>query len=422
MRDARRVDTSVPVARQHVCVDVGEEGEEMGAARSTGATIVVGAGALGCWASWHLCRNGRAVTLIEAADAPASQSTAGAAGFVAAWSAIHVGPWDSIEWDMQRYGIERYRALARDTTADIGLQQCGIAYIYRRPEAWADAQARIARARRLGTNLEVLDGARAATLLPQIAFGRVAGIVYDPDAVRVRAGDAIQALARLLEQQGVRCEFATAVSGFVREGGRIVGVETNRGPFHGDHTVLTAGAWSRPLLDHLGVYCPAEPLVETRYVTRPLPGIAEGMPLLIFADCHGFYIRSERGGLLIGGGDQTPMPADRRVDAHNPPPIDRLPSAQAFRIRELIREVEDIMPVLAQGEVGEIRSGLPTFTSDQRFILDTVPGYPGLSVAAGCQEAGVTHGPALGRMLAELVTTGATHWNRDSFRLARFET
>ncbi|MBC8075792.1 MAG: FAD-binding oxidoreductase, partial [Chloroflexales bacterium] len=62
----------------------------------------------------------------------------------------------------------------------------------------------------------------------------------------------------------------------------------------------------------------------------------------------------------------------------------------------------------------------PTFTPDLRFVLDDAPGYEGLSVATGCQEAGVTHGPALGRMLAELATAGSTHWERDAFRLPRF--
>lgn len=386
----------------------------------TDSVLVVGAGAVGCWTAWHACRQGRAVTLIDAAAGPATQSTAGAAGFVASWSAIHVAQWGATEWAMQRYGIERYRRLAQESPADIGFQPCGIAYIYLRPDAWAAAQARIAAARRLGTRLEVLDAPTAAALLPQIRFAQVAGIAYDPDAVRVRAGDAITALAQQLAQSGVNCEYGTRALGFLREGARIVGVETNCGPRRAAHTLVAAGAWARSLLAAIGVDCPATPLVETRYVTRPLPGVTNAMPLLIFADCHGFYIRSERAGLLIGGGDIVPMPADRLVDADAPPLVAQLPPDQAYRVRELIRAVEHAMPVLHDAEVGEIRSGLPTFTTDLRFVLDDVPGYAGLSVATGCQEAGVTHGPALGRMLADLATGGSTRWERDAFRLPRF--
>ena len=39
----------------------------------------------------------------------------------------------------------------------------------------------------------------------------------------------------------------------------------------------------------------------------------------------------------------------------------------------------------------------------------------------GCQEAGITHGPALGKMMAELLVDAKTGWDRDSFRLTRFK-
>ncbi len=397
------------------------------ASRGTGGreeadAIVVGAGAFGCSAAWHLGEHGRSVLVLEAAAEPASQTTRGGAGFVASWSSVHVKEWGETEWQMQRYGIEFYTRLARICNDDIGFSPCGIAYIYITPEGWKGVQPRVASARRLGTKIEILDARRAAELLPLIHFASTAGILFDPDAVRVRAGDAIHCMAGRLARNGVRFKYNTAVTGFLHEGRRVLGVTTRHGDYRAPSVVVAAGAWSRPLVEKSCAPCPADPRAETRYTTKPLPRVGPNMPLLIFSDAHGFYIREERGGLLIGGSDPPPLPKDREVDPSHPPRVDQIPPDQAYRVREYIRKIEHVMPVLQQAEVDQIAGGLPTFTRDVAFILDAVPGCRGLYVMAGCQEAGITHGPALGRMMAELVVQGRTTWDRAGYRLDRFRT
>ncbi len=381
--------------------------------------IVIGAGAVGCSAAWHLREAGADVLVLEAGAAPASQSTGAAAGFVASWSALHIPAWGAVEWEMQQYGIAFYRRLAADQGQAEWLASNGIAYLYLDPARWEAAQPRVEQLHRLGTPVEVLDCAAAARRLPLIDYAAVAGIAYDPSAIRVRAGDAISGVARAAARAGARFAYDTRVEGFIAQGHAITGVTTSDGDYHSPVVVIAAGAWSRPLLGLLGVACPAEPLVETRYTTAPLPGISPDLPLLIFSDCHGFYIREERGGLLIGGADSGPLPHDRHIDPSAPPSVETLPPDQAYRVREHVRQAARAMPILRAAEIAQIHSGLPTFTADLRFIIDRVPGHAELLVATGCQEAGVTHGPAIGRMLAELAVRGTTRWDRERFRLAR---
>lgn len=119
--------------------------------------------------------------------------------------------------------------------------------------------------------------------------------------------------------------------------------------------------------------------------------------------------------MLIGGADVGLLPPDRHVDADAPPGVETLPPNQAYRVREYVRQAERALPILRNAEIAQIRSGLPTFTADLRFIVDSVPGYAGLLVATGCQEAGVRHGPAIGR---KLVMRGTPRWDRERFRLA----
>ena len=390
--------------------------------------IVIGAGIFGCSVAWHLRRRGVKVLVIEEASTPATRTTQGAAGFVASWSGFHVPAWGKPEWQMQRYGIDFYTQLAESCGRDFGFSQCGVAYIGFHPEVakaastssksdpgrkseellptWQTIQTRIEAARELGTNIEVLTKQRAAKLLPLIDSDSTEWIIFDPDAVGVRAGEATRCVAKELVQQGVRFEYNTSVTGFIRDGKRVVGVTTSAGNYHAPTVIVTAGVWSSPLLEKAGASCPARSRPDTRYTTKPLPGIPPNTPLLMFFNPNHVYIREERGGLLIGGHG----PATGRAASLDP----------AHRVREYIRQFEHVMPVLKYAEIDQITPCLASFTSDSHFIADAVPGYPGMYVITGCQEAGITHGPGLGRMMAELVVEGKTTWNRSPFRLDRF--
>lgn len=166
--------------------------------------------------------------------------------------------------------------------------------------------------------------------------------------------------------------------------------------------VLAAGAWSRRLVESVGATCPTNPMADTRYTTSPL-GVPCTLPLLIYSDAHGFYIRYEREGLLIGADD-------RPVDPLNPPFADSIPKDGAYRVREQVQEIESVMPVIKRAEVDKATSGVATYTHDQHFILDAVPGAKGLYVMTACQD--ITHGPALGKMMAELIMDGQTRLDR----------
>jgi glycine/D-amino acid oxidase-like deaminating enzyme len=388
--------------------------------RQDADVIVIGAGAFGCNAAWHLRQRGVNVLVLEAMPAPATQATRAAAGFIANFATIHREDWEEVEWRMQQYGIEFYTRLANTCGHDIAFCACGIAYIYQTDEGWETVHPLIDRARKLGTPLEVLDRGRASDLLPQIEFDNVAGIIFDPQSIRIRAGDAIPALAAKMQADGVRFQFETTVEAFEQSDGHITGVRTNRGVIHSSKIIVAAGAWSRPLVEATGAVFRSDPLVVTRYVTRPLAGILPHMPMLIFSDSvHRFFIREESGGLLIGGVDEPPFPPDRYVDPASPPLADDLPHDQAYRMRDYIRTIEHVMPVLGDAEIDRIDAGLPNYSPDRHFIVDAVPESTGLYVMAACNEAGITHGPALGRHITELVLDGQTQLDRTRFAIDR---
>jgi hypothetical protein len=70
--------------------------------------------------------------------------------------------------------------------------------------------------------------------------------------------------------------------------------------------------------------------------------------------------------------------------------------------------------------IRERSSGLPTWTPDGRHILGAAPGNEGYFVLSGCNESGVTHGPGLARLAAELVVRGRTETDLSAYGVDRF--
>src|SRR5206468_7992598 len=103
--------------------------------------------------------------------------------------------------------------------------------------------------------------------------------------------------------------------------------------FRAPQVVVAAGAWSRRLLKTVGANCPIRVSANTRYTTKALEGLTPELPNLIFSDKHGFYIRYEHGGLLIGGDYQS-------ADADNPPWASQIDKAGAKRVRHSVRVIE----------------------------------------------------------------------------------
>ena len=383
--------------------------------------IVIGAGIFGCSVAWHLRGHGVKVLVIEEASTPAARTTQGAAGFVAHWSAFHATKWKKPEWQMQDYGINFYTQLAENFGYDFGLSKCGASWVFFHlqgeertspssiPDPIQDHRKlleRMEEARQLGTNIEVLGKQQAEKILPLINFDSTEQVFFSPDAVGVWPGEAARSVAKELVQREVQFKYNTSVIGFIRKSDRVVGVKTSAGNYHAPTVIVTAGAWSSPLLKKAGASCPTRVNPDTRYTTKPIPGVPPNMPVLLMNGSYHNYIREWHGGLLIGG--------------HGPITDRTALLSQAQRVREYIRQLEHVMPILKNAEIDQVTPCFATGTSDGRFIADAVPGYPGMYVITGCHEAGITHGPGLGRMMAELVVEGKTTWDRRPFQLDRF--
>jgi glycine/D-amino acid oxidase-like deaminating enzyme len=376
---------------------------------------VVGGGILGCSAALHLkLRDAGRVVLIER-DAIGAGTTSAGAGLLARWSAGFVPAWGDDELALESYGLDFYRELSRGHR--LGHRATGMLFI---------GSARASGRRGLQA-LAHRDG--GAVLTPgeveRLTHGfirakGVAGGVFDPRGARVSAAAAARALARSFSTRGgVALEHEPVGSVRRRRAGGFV-LETSAGPLACESLVVAAGAWTNAVLRRLGTWLPLVPLVATRLTTEPVP-TPEALPAIQFCDGRRLYVRDDDGRLTWGCGYERP-PRYALVDREAPHRRDGLEADPVPEMEGAARELTEAIPAL--GRTGTIRAvhGAPCYTPDLRPLIGELPSQPGLFVVAGDNYAGVTHAPAAGRLLAELVT-GARDTSVDPrpYRPERFD-
>jgi glycine/D-amino acid oxidase-like deaminating enzyme len=361
--------------------------------------IVVGGGVLGAATAYHLAQAGATdVVLVERNDLGQGTTTAGA-GFIATWAAGNIPAWKREELAFERYGIDFYRRLSA-AGHDLGLHDNGHVWIASCDEAYQEHILPLELDEDV-PDKRVVSPREIEELLGIVPASGVVGGVYHPNCVYLSAPKAARALAAAFAAAGGEVRTRWPVDELLVRGDRVVGVRGPHGELEADEVVLALGAWTNSLLRPHGLQIPIAPVTATRVITEPL-GIPPTTPSFLLPEFEQLWIREEAGGLLWGGNYEA-RPHYDFVDADPPDRFVELPLDGYEETRELGRRAAAVVPLLGRFKSATIAHGAPVMTADFRPIAGRLPGAEGAWVITGDCECGVTHGPGLGRTLAELL-------------------
>lgn len=379
--------------------------------------VVVGGGILGASAAAHLLEAGVADVLLLERDRVGQATSSAGAGFVGLWAHGYLPAWKDEELEVERYGLDFYRGLA-DEGYEFGYKQNGNLWAATNDDAWRSFLEPIASHEGVPER-KVLGPEEVEEVTGIIPARAVVGGVLFPNGCQVSAPEASEAVAARFAGRGGRVDVRRPVERIVVENGRVVALETQRGRVDTEIVVLAAGAWTNALLGQLGAWAPMVPLVQSRIVTEPL-GVPPTMPTLMLQEFSFIWLREENGGLLWGSSYEE-APRLAFLDESPPDRFDNLPLDGVFKVQRDGLEASTAIPVLARYRSMTVAQGAPCYTADLRGIVGPVPEIEGLYVLGGCNEAGITHGPGWGKLLAELIVDGsASLTDADVFRLDRF--
>ncbi|RWK90788.1 MAG: FAD-binding oxidoreductase [Mesorhizobium sp.] len=391
----------------------------------TSDVVIVGGGIIGSSIAWHLREQGvKSVRIIER-DNMFRGTSAAAAGFISIW-AVSAPTQQAEEAELERYGLEFYARL--HANHDIDFRQNGLLWVAGNEAAWKQMQAMVAHPEEPKTH--ALDSAQVHDATAgMISAGEILGGVLQPGAGQLAASKVGIALANQLDERGVVIDAGRSVTGLVQRGGRIVGVDTSTGHVAADKVVVAAGAWSNPLLEPHGVYLPMVPHVASRLIARPM-GIPAAMPALFLTGIASdgqagnvLWVRQHEGGLVFGG-MYSIFPRDMFVQSQLPDQFSDIPIDGALEAQRRAEFATRMLPAFARRSGLRVSHGAPLYTPDRRLLAGSVEGIDGLFVATGDNEFGMTHGPGLGRALAEHMTrqSGAPWVRMEQWKIDRFGT
>lgn len=358
---------------------------------------VVGAGVLGSSVASHLAAGGMTSVALIDAGKPASGTSNAGAGFVGTWAAGYMAAIGEAEIALEEYGLSFYRELHK--YSDIQFKNFGSLFTAVTEEGVSSIDAIVEHPLApVGTRR--LSAAETSEITKGLLNpAKVVESAIHPSGIQISAGDATRALAAKAAAAGVtviaetKIEVIEAIAGgyALRSGETVIKARK---------LVVAAGAWTNELLAPLQAEVPLLREIASRVVSPP-SGVPSAIPTLMIRD-WGLWLREEKGGLTWASGKYSYAPLREFAN--------EVPLGSRPRFEALIQNMEDpFLPELQQLiphhdlSTGEWLQGLPCYTPDGLFIAGEVAHHPDLYVLAGDNEAGVTHGPGLGRALAERI-------------------
>lgn len=369
--------------------------------------VVVGAGILGNAVAFHLLECGVSdVVVLEAGTAASGTSGAGG-GIAALWAAGFNDVLTEADLQLEEYGMDFYGRLARDHD-DLGYRHNGTLFVATTDAAWNNWIARIVQHPLAPRDVRTLDAKETSDATGGVlSADAVVGGVLIPRGVQFSAGRATRALSERVTAMGGVIRTQSRVTRLLKSGDKVTGVETEVGKLRASQVVLACGAWTNELLADVGLHIPLVRMVGTRAITAP-SDVSSSMPAVMVPELSGLWLREHRGGFTYGNHDgYAPMFAlggsvgdpgqPRRHEL-----VTRLEAALSPQLQRLVPDHDTSIAWWVQG--------MPCYTPDRRHVVGPIPGLDGLHVLAGDCEAGVTHGPGLGRLVAETCVTGSSDW------------
>lgn len=365
------------------------------------AIVIVGGGIIGASIAYHLAKRGAYhVLVLERSPFLGAGMTSYSAGGVRAQFASEVNIRLSIK-SIRFY--EQFESLMGETPE---FHQVGYLFVTSRPEQLAAFEANVQRQRQLGVPAQLVTPAEIVELVPQIRADDLVGGTFCPIDGYADPHAICQAFIARAKELGVQFRTESPATGFVRDGGRILAVETPSGPVSCQAVVNAAGCFSRELALLAGLDIPVAPTRRQIITTGPFDGLPERMPMTIDMQT-GLYLRREGAGILMGMANWEEKPGfDTSID-------------RDFQDRIVMAALERV-PVLERAQLGRGWAGLYDITPDHHAILGLPDGYDNFYLACGFSGHGIMHAPAVGEELARLIVDKQTEIDLSSLSLARF--
>ncbi|MER9355679.1 sarcosine oxidase subunit beta family protein [Mesorhizobium sp. M0514] len=307
------------------------------------------------------------------------------------------------------HSMKMWENLSHDLNYNVMFSQRGCLNLAHTPGQFDDLARRGNAMRHLGVDAELMSTAEIARLVPALDMSAsarfpIVGGLMQPRAGTARHDAVAWGYARGADRRGVDIVENCEVTGFLRDGDRITGVQTTRGEIRGKKVAVAVAGSTGRVMQLAGIdRMPIESHVLQAFVTESLKPFCN--TVLTFGMGHFYMSQSDKGGLVYGGD----------IDGYN---------SYAQRgnlpiVDEVMSEMLALFPGLARVRMLRSWGGVCDMSMDGSPIITTGP-LPGMYLNCGWCYGGFKATPASGWCFAYTIAKDEPHALNAPFTLDRF--
>jgi sarcosine oxidase subunit beta len=305
------------------------------------------------------------------------------------------------------FSMKLWEGLEQDFNYNAMMSQRGVINLFH-SDSQRDAYARRGNAMRLeGVESELLDRRALQKMCPFLDFdnGRfpIKGGLLQRRGGTARHDAVAWGYARGADSRGVDIIQNCEVTGFRIENGKVIGVETTKGPILARKVGVAAAGNTTRVMDKAGMRLPIESHVLQAFVSEGLKPIIPGV--VTFGVGHFYISQSDKGGLVFGGD----------LDGYN-----------SYAQRGNLPMVEHVceagiamMPMIGRARMLRSWGGVMDMSMDGSPIIDRTH-IDGLYLNCGWCYGGFKATPASGFCFAHLIAKDEPHAINAPYTLDRF--
>jgi sarcosine oxidase subunit beta len=317
-------------------------------------------------------------------------------------------------WDesaaIYEHALKLWEVLPEELDYDFLFSQRGVLNLAHTLQDVRDSKRRIFANQLNGVDAEWLTPEEVAKFCPIVNVSDavrypVLGATLQPRAGIAKHDHVAWALARRADELGVDLVQNCEVTGFLRDGDRVVGVETAQGRVHAGTVVMAAAGHSTELADTLGLRLPVQSHPLQALVSELLEPVH---PTVVMSNhVHVYVSQAHKGELVMGAGVDTYNGYSQRGSVH--------------LIERQMAAALELFPIFAHAHVIRTWGGVVDVSPDASPIMGRTP-FENLYVNCGWGTGGFKATPAVGWAMAHTVATGEPHPLAAPFSLERFVT